>query len=787
MIKNLNLFAAIIFMQFLCATNFSNAQTLTQNIRGNVIDAASCIPIPYANVYIAENSNLGTVTDTAGNFSLQGIPVGRHTLIISSIGYESAVFKELLVTSAKETYIDVTLNEIVSKLDQIVVTAKVNKQQPLNKMAGTGARMLSVEEASRYAGGMDDPARLASTFSGVSSDGCTNGISIHGNAPHLLLWKIEGVEIPNPNHYADISIAGGGIVNALSSLVIGNSDFYTSTFPAEYGNAISGVFDIKLRNGNNEKYEHTFRFGTLGIDFASEGPFSKKSNASYIINYRYSSLGLASKLGWIDMGGQNMDYQDVNMKINIHTKNTGTFSFWATGLIDKANQDVKDTADWETTADMSSSLIKQYMGSCGFSHKLLLGNGGQLKTNIALTHTYLDGDNADFDIENNMCKVPNLWVHSKYTNLIFDINYTKKFNSKFTTQNGFTYTYLGYNMFLEHCLKMYEPMSTIYDDKGSASLQQFYTSNMWNISDKLSLIFGANVEWLSINKSVSFEPRASLKWKISDISTFAFGYGLHSRKERTDVYFVKDIEGNYVNQDLDFTKAHHFMTSYSIKLGENALFKIEPFYQKLFNVPVEDTTSFSIINFCDFYIDKAFVNKGEGVNYGVDFTLERYLKNGLYGMTTASFFNSEYKGGDGVWRNSRYNRKYIVTMLGGKEWMVGKTRENIFGINARLTLQGGERYAPIAADATFEKVYNSTEKSVPTDETQAFKEQLKMSKVLGFSIRYTINRKKVSHSFIAEVLSSKGFYGHVYNLHSHDIEPFYVTLTLPNISYKIEF
>ena len=280
-----------------------------QTIRGMVVDGDSKYPIPYATVRLSDKAGMGTTTDSLGRFIIPQVPVGRHTIEAAFMGYEPGLFREILVTSAKEVYLEIPLKESVNELSEVVVRARTNKEEAMNKMATTGARMLSVEEASRYAGGFDDPARLVSAFAGVAPSVSSNGISIHGNAPHLLQWRLEDVEIPNPNHFADIATLGGGILSSLSSQVLGNSDFFTGAFPAEYGNAVSGVFDMKLRNGNNQKNENTIQVGIMGIDVASEGPLSKKHKASYIFNYRYSTTGL------LNLDGGTMDYQDLNFKL----------------------------------------------------------------------------------------------------------------------------------------------------------------------------------------------------------------------------------------------------------------------------------------------------------------------------------------------------------------------------------------------------------------------------------------------------------------------------------------
>src|SRR5690606_28857332 len=221
-------------------------------------------------------------------FMLDEVPIGRYTITVSRMGYETAVVKEVLVGSARAVYLDIGLAQSPIALDEVTVGPNVDKAGSLNDMALLGAQMFSVEEARRFAGGMDDPARLVSAYAGVATPSVSNnGISVRGNAPALLQWRLEGVEIPNPNHFADLDVLGGGFLSALSANVLGNSDFFSGAFPAAYNNAVSGVFDMKLRNGNNQNYEHVFQLGILGIDFASEGPISRKNRSSYLINYRY--------------------------------------------------------------------------------------------------------------------------------------------------------------------------------------------------------------------------------------------------------------------------------------------------------------------------------------------------------------------------------------------------------------------------------------------------------------------------------------------------------------------
>lgn len=763
-----------------------SAQHLTQNIRGTVTDKASGIPIAYATIQLEDAPDRGTITDSIGNFVLKDISLGRHNVKATFIGYEPSLVREVLVSSAKEVFLEIAMTENAQELNEVMVRPQVNKEQALNKMALTGARMFSVEEASRYAGGMDDPARLASSFAGISAGVSHNGISIHGNAPHLLQWRLEDVEIPNPNHYADIATLGGGILSSLSNHVLGNSDFFTGAFPAEYGNAVSGVFDMKLRNGNNRKVENTIQAGILGIDVASEGPLSKKHNSSYIVNYRYSATGLLAHLNMVDLGGA-FDYQDLNFKFNFPTRRLGTFSIWGTSLIDKYGSDLeKDISKWEYLGDGSDSKTDQYMAAGGISHRYFIGENGLLKTTLATTYFKSTASIDMFDTDLN--STPYLDMSRENTNLVFTTSYNHKFSARFTNKTGASFTQMFYDMKMNLAPFVATPLDVISMGDGSTSLFSAYTSNSIGIGSDFTLNLGLNTQVLTLNKHWTLEPRIGMKWQATAKTSFALAYGMHSRMEKMDVYYTQTPQTGdaLVNKDLDFTKANHFMLTFDYKISDELLLKIEPYFQTLFDVPVRAGDSYSVLNREDFYVEDALVNKGKGRNIGVDVTLEKYLSRGYYYMFTGSLFDSRYCGGDKVWHNTKFNRHYILNLLGGKEWMMGRNKQNILSVNAKLTLQGGDRYSPIDEAATLEH----PDKEVQYDETRAYSQQFSPIFLTNFSLSYKMNKKKCTHEFAVKLLNAtnyKEYAGHEYNLKTGKIEPNRFAMSLPNIYYKVEF
>ena len=767
----------------LCSGIVIFAQTPTQTIRGIVIDKNSLKPLPSATIQLLlTNPRIGTISDSKGNFKLEHVPVGRYDIQISFIGYEPMIIHEIVVSSAKETYLTVSLKEKAIILGEVVVKPSINKVEPLNTMSSVSARMLSVEEAKRYAGGFDDPARLASSFAGVASNVGNNGIVVRGNAPKFLQWKMEEIEIPNPNHFADLASFGGGGITALSSQLLANSDFLTGAFPAEYTNALSGVFDIFMRNGNSEDYEHTFQLGIIGIDFASEGPFQKGSASSYLFNYRYSTLSLLTPLLPDDADGTS--YQDLSFKLNFPTQYMGTFSVWGIGLLDRSGQNAKrDSSKWFYTRDKEEQDAKQSMGAVGISHTILLNSNTYLKSNLATTISELTFDTKQ--INNRLEYLPQNVINSTNQNFVFLSYLNTKFDADHINKTGITITGLRYSMLLKQAEIIGNPLQTVVDETGFSTLFAAFSNSLLNLSNALTMTVGLSSQIFTLNNHYTIEPRLAFRLQLPENQgVFGIGYGNHSRLERINYYFTKTLPtlDELINKNLDFTKAHHLVLSYSKNLSENISLKIEPYFQHLYNVPVIPDSTFSFINLQnEWFINKKLINSGKGRNYGIDATLEKYISDGYYYLLTASLFNSEYQDGNGIWRNTRYNRNYLFNALAGKEWQFG---QNIFGVNIRCSFQGGDRYSPVNYSESH-KV-----KDIVYDETYAFGSQLPTSTQVHFTVSYKINNEGVSHEIALKILNAtmqKDFNGYLYNTVANSIVENSDVVFIPNLSYKIEF
>jgi hypothetical protein len=778
----------MLFMCFAMLTIFINLlhaqSTYNQVIKGTIIDQESQVPLPGAVVLVETvNPQIGASTDMNGNFRLANVPIGRHTLRVSFLGYEPYLIKELLVSSGKEIVLTIELKETAVQMKEVVVKANSNKEQPLNTMATLSAKQLSVEEANRYAGGFDDPARLASTFAGVAGSLQTNGIVIRGNAPKGMLWRMEGVEIATPTHFANITTFGGGGITALSSQMLANSDFFTGAFPAEYGNALSGVFDLKLRTGNNEKKEFTLQAGLTGLDFSAEGPLAKGKKASFVFNYRYSTFSLLGPLLPDDASG--IRYQDLCFKLNFPTQKAGIISIWGVGALDVNPQKAeRDSTLWDYNQDKEEGINNLGMGALGMSHKIIAGKKSFISSSISLSGNTLY--HKQWRYNNALMLQPLELVDYNNWKYSFSSYLNHKFSARHTNRTGIIIDNLNYKYNIENTATPGLPLETVVNQKNNSNLLAGYTQSRFDLSSFFVLNVGLHSQYFSLNKHYTIEPRVGLTWKFVQGHSLSLGYGNHSQLEMLQIYLVQRQSGNSVtepNKDLDFSKAHHFVLGYDWKINENVHLRIEPYYQVLYNIPVMPNSSFSLVNLDkNWFITDSLVNKGKGTNKGIDVTFERFLHQGFYYLVTASLFDSKYKGGDGVEYNSRYNKHYVFNALAGKEWTL--RNRNLLSVNGKVTFMGGDRISPLNEQASLQK------REAVYDETRAFSESKPNVWYADFTINYKINRAKHSSTWSLKVINALGakeYAGYRFNFKADRMEQEGEATIIPNISYKIEF
>jgi hypothetical protein len=774
--KNIGLFSIYLLVE-LMPTGL-RAQAPAQNIRGQVTDAASGRLIPGVTVVLVDVDPLtGTTTDSDGQFILRNVPVGRQTLRFSSIGFETRIIPETLVTSSRETVLNITLRESVFEMEEVEVRPEVQKDQPLNIMAISGARLLSMEEASRYAGGFDDPARLTSSFAGVSGSLSDNAIVVRGNAPKGLLWLMEGIEIPTPSHFANLLTFGGGGITALSSHMISDSDFHTGAFPAEFGNALSGVFDLNIRNGNNRNIQNIFKVGAIGIDASSEGPIPGIDNASYLFNYRYSTFSLITPLLPEDAG--DIIYQNLSYKFNFPTSNAGTFSLWGIGATDRSGQSAdQNPENWTYNQDREDANSPTRFGAIGLRHNLLVG------TNTILTTTFAaSGNELRFELDryndDATLLAPREYVNTSGGKLAIKTVLSNKFSSRHSNRTGATLNRLGYDQRIRFSNTPGQTLSDIVNTSGHTYLYQGYTQSRFDLG-RFTLTAGVHLQHFTLTNNTSQEPRGAIRYAAGK-NAFSLAYGRHSQTEPVSIYFA-----NPANRDLELTKANHVVAGFSRMISSQLKLNIEGYYQYLTDVPVIDNSAFSLINLeLDWFIDDALINRGAGRNYGIDLTLERYFSRSWYALLTGSLFDSQYRGGDNIWRDTRFNRRYTTSLLTGKEWEFRRNNKvRMLGVSGRINLQGGKRISPV------DEMQSLDQGAIIYDLSQAFTRQEPYVLYADMTIEYRVIRSRATSVWSLQLMNLTGykdFYGHRINLRQNTVEEEREMILIPNLSYKIEF
>ena len=764
------------------------AQELTQTIKGQVVDTDTEIPLPGATVVVLDTDPLlGGSADTDGFFRIEEVPLGRYDLRISFMGFEPVVISEVVVGSGKEVVVNAGLKESLVDLDEVVVTAGTDKKQALNSMAIISSRQISMEEARRFAGAFDDPARLVTSYAGVAAGNMnSNGITVRGNAPKGVLWRLEGLEIANPSHFANLTTFGGGGISSLSAQMIDNSDFYTAAFPAEYGNALSGVFDLKLRSGNRDKREHTFQAGITGLDVSSEGPFIKGKPATYLFNYRYSMFGIIKPL--LPDNAGLITYQDLAFKTDFPTQKAGVFSFWGLGSGDESGSRVeKEPGEWEYEEDRMEEDSRTAMAALGMTHRIILGQKTYMNSSLAFSGSNLSSEGSRMDYDKQLYDTEN--IQNKVWSYSLSTNVNHKFSARHTNRTGVTLNLLNYELLIGHAPVFTEGLQTLTDDNGNSELLQMYSQSRFDLSEQWTLNAGLHAQYFTLNNRYSIEPRLGLRFGFAPGQAVSFGYGLHSRLEMLFVYLgQQEVEGGILrpNRNLDFSKSHHFVLGYDRAIGETMNFRAEVYYQYLFNIPVEPGTSFSMINVDNnWFINQPLNNSGNGENYGIDLTLERFMNRGFYYVMTASLFDAVYTGGDGITRDARFNKGYVFNVLGGKEWNVGRVhKNNSIGINGKFSINGGDRQTPVDEDAT------SIMQEVVYDYSRAFEEQKPTVYYLHITLNYRKNKKRHASIWSFQVLNALGapeYFGYRYNYIDDSVDRDEQTIIIPNISYKIVF
>lgn len=778
-----------------------------QVVKGQIKDLQSDAPLIGATILlVGSDPVVGAVTDLEGSFSIADVPVGRQTFAVQYIGYKSITLPNILVTAGKQVVLNVQLEESVEKLQEIVVTADADKDLPINELAKVSARTFSLEEVTRFSGGRNDVARLATSFAGVSApNDSRNDIVVRGNSPVGLLWRIEGMPIATTNHFATLGTTGGP-VNALNTNLLRTSDFLTGAFPAEYGNANAAVFDVNFRNGNTDKYEFTGQMSAFsGLEFLAEGPISRERNSSFVASYRYGIASLAAT------GTSAVPfYQDFSFKVNMGESKIGRFELFGLGGLSSIDFEGAETDDTDLFANPNEdAFVDNDLGLLGLGHTIRLGKNGYIRSNLGVStsaNEFLQ-DNLITDTDGNLLdKYRAVNAINRETRYTVTSTWNQKFSARFNLRAGVVNELYQVDFFTEDRDNRAEIPDANNDGipdrfilnrqiEDTYNLAQVFAQGEYKFTDDLSATLGLHSQYHSFTDASSLEPRFGLSWQLDPVQRLSMAYGLHAQAIPSPIlFFEEEISPGVTertNADLDFMQSHHFVLGYDRNFGTDWRLKAEAYYQRLFNIPVEPfSSSYSIINQgSDFIFEEegSLVNEGTGDNYGIELTLEKFFSRGYYALITTSIYESQYEGSDGISRSTAYNNNYIVNFLAGKEWKFGPDQRHAWTFDTKVTTAGGNPFTPIDLEAT----RANAGREVRMDNiafSQRYEDYFRLDVKLG--VRLNSAKRNVSHQFFVDlqnITNRTNEFVRRYNEVTDEINQVEQIGFFPDVLYRIQF
>ncbi|WP_192820650.1 carboxypeptidase regulatory-like domain-containing protein [Rufibacter sp. LB8] len=770
----------------------------TQTMRGLVVDGSLRTPLVGATVLLLSEEPVRAVsTGPDGSFMFQHLAIGRHTVRVTYLGYQDTELSNILVVSGKEAVVAVTLEQTFIQENEVLVVSEPDKSLPLNMLISSSVHTLRTEEINRFAGSRQDPSRMAANYAGVSSaSDQRNDLIVRGNSPLGVLWRLEGVEIPNPNHFTFAPNTGGAF-SLLNNNLLGNSDFLTGAFPAEYGNRIGAVMDVKLRKGNSKKLENTLQLGLNGLEAVTEGPLVKKWGGSFIGSMRLFTFQPFKKIG-VDIGYDGIpQYQDAAFKIELPTPKAGKFSAWGIGGTSNITlfQRNEDTLSWGNLKYVLEPTLDNRMYAFGFTHTFTVSPKTVSELIVSTSGSQVLANTEA--LYRDKIKRLYYYLRNYEQQVITKWNITHKYSNRLLFKGGATWQ----KMYFNNQETMFRDPPGVYetnlDAQGSAALFQGFALGRFYLTPRLDIQGGLYYQQFSIGLRHALEPRVSVNYYLTDAQRLYFSAGLHSQTQPLVYYEYRFHstqlpEYNQPYNKLDFTRSRQLVAGYNYNINAQWRVKAEAYYQYHYQVPVsehDDEEAFSMLNLgtdYSFVTVDSVVNKGTGQNYGLELTAERFLKNGFYALTNLSLLKSTYTGADGKTRPTTFSVGFISNLLLGKEIELDEEQRHLISLDLRLNYSGGRRIIPIdevrtRADVTGKVYY---------DNQNAYQSQLKNYFRTDIRFSYQLNTRKTTHWIYAAAdnfLNTRNELYYGWDPDENRAKKYYQLGIYPYLGYRIQF
>lgn len=756
-----------------------SAQLASQTLSGTITDAGRGNVISGASVQIQSSQgpsfSLVTPSDEQGRYLLENIPPNFYTVTVEAPGYTTQKINQVLVSAGKDQMLDFQLFDANTLLPDVLICSS----QPGDRMLQPlGEIPLTREQTLRFPAAFFDPARLVRSYPGVANaDDQANGLVVRGNSPAALKWRLEGVDVVNPNHlnnagtFGDLPTAASGGVLLFSAQLIDNSSLLTGSLPTGYGDALGGIMDIQLRNGNNRQHEFTAQAGLIGLDLAAEGPLSSKKSSSYLANYRYSTVGLLGKMG-ISFGGESIDFQDLSATFFFPGKKGSQWSVFAmAGQSANRFSPPSDSTDIQSYKDLFTIDYESKTGIAGLNFYTPLSKNSWIQWSLVGS------------AQENTRDAQSAQVLSNFSNteqrLGTNVRVSNYLSPSWRLVWGANIQTIGYT------LQFDDPQYENQDLDQQALLAQPWLSFEWkNKAGDWSA--RAGLHSLFTDKPFSeytLEPRLLVSKRLAARHLLSLAY---TQQSQVAPFWIM---ASQLQDNSGLTQSQQVALRHNWTLSDQWVLRSELFYQNLYNVPVaaDPALPFSLLNSSEYFSTSALKNEGKGRNQGIELGLERYMHQGWFMVASLSISDAQYQAADGQWRASRWDLGHIANLTAGKEWVRSQKGEKsrAFGVNARAVWRGSYRELPIDLEQSITQQRTVFNQEAGYTETRPdffrIDARVYWRKNIG-------QRRNSTFAMEFQNLSMQENIAYLYfDPYTNQIETKYQLSLIPNISWRLEF
>ncbi len=688
-------------------------------IRGRVFNSINNEPLEFATVKV-QGESFGAYTDTLGAFEITGMPPGLYSIEVTFVGYESKVVSERQVTNSKPVELEFAMLETSTKVKAVEITAS-----PFNKTEESpiSLRTIGVNEIARSPGGNRDISRMIQSLPGVAGTvAFRNDIIIRGGSPNENRFYIDGIEVPNINHFSTQG-ASGGPVGLINVNFIREVDFFTGAFPSNRGNALSSVMDIKQKTGREDRLGFNATIGSSDLGLTVEGPLSKKT--TFIASGRRSYLGWLFKtlaLPFLPI------YNDFQFKTRTKFNAKNELTVIGLGAVDNFALNLEaDSTDEQRYILGYLPVNKQWSYTTGANFKHFFTNS--YLTVVASRNMF---DNSSTKFLNN--------DESNPANKILDYN-SQEIENKLRVEHnirksgykivyGANYEYAKYNNRTFNRISTPVGLDTINFQSDLKLHKYGFFGNVARnfVDNRLTLALGLRFDGVNYSKETSnpldqVSPRFSLSYIIKPRFSFNFNTGIYSQLPAYTILGYRDQAGTLVNKEngVKYIRSKHLVGGFEYNSTFNTRFSVESFYKHYTNYPFLLSQQISLANLGgDFGVvgNAPITSTSIGQSYGVELMAQQKLFKGFFGILSYTFVRSEFTDGTGEFKPSSWDNKHIVTTVLGK-----KFKKN-WELGVRWRYYGGTPYTPYDVERSSEiAVWNISGQGRP-DYTQLNSQRL---------------------------------------------------------------